>query len=54
MPPQPEGSLQTKRFIVILQDKLRNTNNEVFKLEKKLDQLFEKNRQLFLNFENGL
>ena len=34
--------------------KLRNTNNEVFKLEKKLDQLFEKNRQLFLNFENGL
>ena len=34
--------------------KLRNTNDEVSKLEKKLDELFEKNRKLFLNYENEL
>ena len=34
--------------------KLKNTGDEVFKLEKKLDELFEKNRQLFLNVDNGL
>ena len=34
--------------------KLKNTNNEVFKLEQKLDEIFEKNRLIFLKVENGL
>ena len=34
--------------------KLKNTNNEVFKLEQKLDEIFEKNRQIFSKFENEL
>lgn len=32
MPPEPEGDLDTKRFIIILQKKLSNTNNDKKKL----------------------